>query len=200
MGVEKDRPECVSGVVTAGGLNNGMINPEAKNRNEFVLRIFMEHKDALARLLARSLVASESVSDALQEIYLRLTQMRDIEPLEANPKAYLFRMAVNLARDGMRKKYTRRAQFHFPLNAEELKSSEPSPEDSVDRSQQMHLLKDACSSLTRREKRTLFLHCVSKLTNKEIAVDMGVSSKTVARTLTQTISYLQTQLKKQGQE
>ena len=200
MGVEKDRPVSISELVSVGGLDNVMIDPEAENRNEFVLRIFMAHKDALSRLLSRSLVASESVSDALQEIYLRLTQMRDLEPLETNPKAYLFRMAVNLANDGIRKKYTRRAQFHFPVDAEEIKSNALSPEENLEQSQQMNLLKDACGSLTSREKRTLFLHCVSRFTYKEIAVDMGVSTKTVARTITQTISYLQTQLRKQGQE
>ena len=169
-----------------------------QGRHDFILNIFMAHKRPLSLFLKRTLVATEEVNDAMQEIYLRLLRLENIEVVQLNPKAYLFRIAANLVNDGIRKKYTRHMKQHFAIDEQELKCSAPTPEDNVDRIQQMTLLKKACDSLSAEERRIFFLHRVSKMTYQEISAEMGVSARTVRRLVVQTLSFLQDQIKKQG--
>lgn len=169
-----------------------------QGRHDFILQIFMAHKKPLSLFLKRTLVATEEVNDAMQEIYLRLLRLENIEAVQLNPKAYLFRIAANLVNDGIRKKYTRHMKQHFAIDEQELECSAPSPEENLDRVQQMTLLKNACDSLSAEERRIFFLHRVSKMTYQEISVEMGVSARTVRRLVVQTLSFLQDQLKRQG--
>src|SRR5215469_3244610 len=55
----------------------------------------------LDRRLTRRLGSAELASDVLQETYLRLEAMNDVGPVRS-PKAYLFRIAVNIANDRRR--------------------------------------------------------------------------------------------------
>jgi RNA polymerase sigma-70 factor (ECF subfamily) len=60
--------------------------------------LLMSKYDELRRVLARRLGSLDVASDVLHETYLRLERFDGLAPV-ANPQAYLFRMALNVASD-----------------------------------------------------------------------------------------------------
>lgn len=161
----------------------------------FAFEIYMQHRDMLKAFFRRVLVGPEDVSDAMQEIYLRLAQQRELARVCRNPRAYLFRMATNLLNDSLRKKYTRSLDLHVSHTEAEIRAPGLTPEESLALRQQLGLVRAACQRLTPDERRAFFMHRVNKMTYKEIAAELRVSERTARRWVVQVLSYLQQQSK-----
>lgn len=161
----------------------------------FAFQIYMKHRDVLKGFFHRVLMNREDVSDAMQDVYLRLVQQKDLQHTCRNPRAYLFRMATNLLNDSLRKKYTRSLDMHVSHEDHEIRAPGASPEDSLVIRQQLQVVQAACRRLTEKERRAFFMHRVNKMTYAEIAVELDVSERTVRRWVVQVLSYLQEQLK-----
>jgi RNA polymerase sigma-70 factor (ECF subfamily) len=120
--------------------------------------------------------------DVLQNIFLKLLQ-REV-PLEfrTNPKAYLYRAAVNRALDVVR---SRRPQ-RFSNDIESLEAVVDSNSASSEREDMQRRLLDAIAQLRPRAVEILILHYEHGYTDAEIAKMLGKSRGTIAVTLYRT--------------
>src|SRR5690348_11531365 len=76
------------------------------DRARFLDTLYRQYASALLRFISRQNVSPEEAKEIVQETYCRLQQMPQVERLES-PRGYLFRTAINLARD-MKRQHRRR--------------------------------------------------------------------------------------------
>jgi RNA polymerase sigma-70 factor (ECF subfamily) len=135
--------------------------------------MYRQYSGWLARALtARFRATAIEVDDIVQETYLRVARY-DAEQASRNPKALLMRIAVNLARDHMRRNVVRgglAGQHEFG----------PGDEPSAPPDQhQKALLKQIVLELPPIYRDVFVLNRFTGLTYEEIASHVGISVKTV---------------------
>jgi RNA polymerase sigma factor (sigma-70 family) len=146
------------------------------------------------RRLARRLGSADLASDVLQETYLRLEGMSELGPVRS-PKAYLFRIALNIANDRRRAESRR-------LTADEvdclldIPDDRPDPLREIEDRSEVELLKRAMAELPKRRRVVLTLSRIEGLPNREIAERLGVTVRTVETDLKQAIEHCAYRLKR----
>jgi RNA polymerase sigma factor (sigma-70 family) len=95
----------------------------------FVRELFERHRHALLRYLKGLLTNRADAEDVLQETYARLLDVTDLDQAGGRARAYLFKVATNLARDRFRR---RKESSIDDASADELASGEDPPEVVVD--------------------------------------------------------------------
>ena len=146
------------------------------------------------RRLTRRLGSPDLASEALNETYLRLEGLREIGPVHS-PKAYLFRIALNIASDRRRAEKRR-------LTADEVDSLLEIPDEAPDAARviedrsEVNLLKRAIAELPERRRRVLTLSRIEGMPNREIAALLGVTVRTVETDLKQAVEHCAERLKR----
>lgn len=146
------------------------------------------------RRLTRRLGSPDLASEALNETYLRLQGMREIGDVRS-PKAYLFRIALNIANDRRRAEKRR-------LTVDEVDSLLEIPDDRPDAARviedrsDVNLLRRAIAELPERRRRVLTLSRIEGMPNREIAALLGVTVRTVETDLKQAIEHCAERLKR----
>jgi len=123
------------------------------------------------RLTARLRATPVEVDDIVQEAYLRAARYAP-EDAGRHPKALLMRIAVNLARDHMRRNVVRGGRSLDDDQAEAPLSVAPDQHETA-------LLKDAILSLPPLYRDVFVLNRFTGLTYEEIASHVGISVKAV---------------------
>jgi len=146
------------------------------------------------RRLTRRLGSSDLASEALNETYLRLEGMRELGPVRS-PKAYLFRIALNIAADRRRAEKRR-------LTVDEVDALLEIPDDRPDAARviedrsEVNLLRHAITELPERRRRVLMLSRIDGMPNREIAALLGVTVRTVETDLKQAVEHCADRLKR----
>ncbi|WP_354114753.1 RNA polymerase sigma factor [Bradyrhizobium sp. LA7.1] len=146
------------------------------------------------RRLTRRLGSSDLASEALNETYLRLEGMRELGPVRS-PKAYLFRIALNIAADRRRAEKRR-------LTVDEVDALLEIPDDRPDAAcviedrSEVNLLRHAIAELPERRRRVLMLSRIDGMPNREIAALLGVTVRTVETDLKQAVEHCADRLKR----
>jgi RNA polymerase sigma-70 factor (ECF subfamily) len=150
----------------------------------------------LDRRLTRRLGCADFASDVLQETFLRLEGMSEIGPVRS-PKAYLFRIAVNIANDRRRSESRR-------LTVDEIDSLLDIPDDRPDAARviedrsEINLLRQAIAELPERRRQVLLLSRVEDLPHREIAQRLGVTVRTIETDLKQAVEHCALRLKRRS--
>lgn len=131
-------------------------------------KIYTELKTPLFTIILRVTRDNELSEDLLQELFIKLYQSPPKSPIK-KPRAYIFRMARNLAVDGMRKRH----QF-ASLDDEENTMCSPQ-EDIAGRMD----IENALGTLPTAECQIVSLRINGELKFQEIADVMGVPLGTV---------------------
>jgi len=146
------------------------------------------------RRLTRRLGSPDLASEALNETYLRLDGMRELGPVRS-PKAYLFRIALNIAADRRRAEKRR-------LTSDEVDALLDIPDDRPDAARviedrsEVNLLRHAIAELPERRRRVLMLSRIDGVPNREIAAHLGITVRTVEMDLKQAIEHCAERLKR----
>lgn len=146
------------------------------------------------RRLTRRLGSPDLASEALNETYLRLEAMRELGPVRS-PKAYLFRIALNIAADRRRAEKRR-------LTSDEVDALLDIPDDRPDAARviedrsEVNLLRHAIAELPERRRRVLTLSRIEGMPNREIAALLGVTVRTVETDLKQAVEHCADRLKR----
>ena len=142
-----------------------------------LLRAFHEHEQELVRFLARRLNCFATARDLTHDLYLKL---RDQAPAEIrHEKAYLFRMASNLAADHLRTASRRSA---LAMEAHELLWSgqdDVTPERAAAARQELEAMRRTFAALPDLSRRIFQLNRFEGKSQREIADLLGVSTTTV---------------------
>ncbi|MCR5870893.1 MULTISPECIES: RNA polymerase sigma factor [unclassified Sphingomonas] len=137
-------------------------------------QLYRRHAGWLGKILALRFKASAlDVDDLVQETYLRAARYGDVEE-RGHPRALLLQIAINLARDQLRRRVVR-GGLSIPLDeAGEAELGTQAP----DQHYQLEL-KQAVLALPPRFRHVFVLSRFSGLTYDEIASHLGISVKTV---------------------
>jgi RNA polymerase sigma factor (sigma-70 family) len=163
---------------------------------QFVTELFARHRAALLRYLLDLLGGRDDAEDVLQEAYVRLLNVSHLDRAGTRARAYLFRIATNLAYDRFR--YRRVRGGNELVDADELASEAPSPERIVALEQGLAAVKQVLGELAPRCRRVFLLRVAGELKFEEIAERLGVSKRTVEREMRLALDTCQRRLKRAG--
>jgi len=145
---------------------------------EWVGREILPHERDLRIWLQRRFVAAIDVEDIVQECYCRLAQLSDVTRI-AEPRAYLFTIARNFARQQRRRASVVRLETLSDTFDEQIESSALTPERIASARQDLVRLQEALATLSERARRIFIMRKVDGLSQKEIANALGVSEAIV---------------------
>lgn len=135
---------------------------------ERLLHAFNELRDDLVSTLWFLLGNREDAQDAAQDAFLKCWRAQDGLDDVRNLRAWIFRVALNAAKDLRRSAWYRRAK---PLGGEEvmLKGNEAAPGESLEYQETLERLRRALINLRQDEKEVFLLRQNGELTYEQIA-------------------------------
>lgn len=150
--------------------------------NETLTHLYLRHIAALRGFLAARIGCRETAGELAHESFVRLmTSGRGTAILD--PRAFLFRIAGNLAIDHWRAHPVRPEQFADIAECEHLVSEAPGPERHAAARQQLHRLQQAVEGLPPQCRRIFIRHKFDGLTQPAIAAEFGISLNAVEKHL-----------------
>jgi RNA polymerase sigma factor (sigma-70 family) len=160
-----------------------------ESRAALVALLFERHSRALLWYVQRLTPTREDAEDVVQEAFTRLLDAPALEPDTGRARAYLFRTAVNAARDRRRRGSARCEERHVSLESLELAGCEPDPAAVVDFEQGIDIMAAALTALPLRPRNAFLLHVEEDMTYRQIADELGVSKKTIERDVAMTTEF-----------
>jgi RNA polymerase sigma-70 factor, ECF subfamily len=149
----------------------------SENAGQEFEEIFREHYRLVYRTAYSVTGSRQDAEDVLQTIFVRLLQ-RELPPeLVKNPKAYLYRAAVNVSLNVLRSR--KRQRLATAIDTLEVPARDAAqPDDGLQRN-----LLDALAELKPRTVEMLILRYEHNYSDAEIAKMLGKSRGTIAVTL-----------------
>lgn len=129
---------------------------------------------------ARRRVGRQEAEDVVQDTYLHLLQRGAAATLE-HPRAYLFRIAANLAVDLARKTKIRSRYAGDDVELDHLSGNGGSPEAASEGAMELRRLQAALAELPPLCRAAFLLNRIDGLTYAEIAERLGLSVRTIDR-------------------
>lgn len=151
----------------------------SKPTNELVSLLFARHGHDLLGFVSNRLKTQEA-EDVVQNTYLQLLQHPHPDEIR-NPRAYLYKTAVNLGLNHIRHQKVRSDHLQPDLDPDSVCSSVPSPETAAEDGQQLDRLRAVLAGLPPLCRHAFLLNRLDGLTHAEIATRLGISQKTVER-------------------
>nr|WP_302053906.1 RNA polymerase sigma factor [Sphingomonas tagetis] len=144
---------------------------------------FLENETALKRFLGRMLPTESDVEDIAQETCIRAYAAAETQTV-LMPKAFLFRIAKNLALNERSRMWNTTTTFvgdSAELDDLGADDGDVSGEDRLDSHRKLNLLEEAIAQLPAQCRRVFQLRKIEELSHKEIAAQMGISVSTVEK-------------------
>ena len=160
-------------------------------RHELVARTFERFRTPLLRYLTDLLSRRDEAEDLVQETYLRLLQVENIEVGRA--RALIFKVATNLAYDRFRQRRARGPHGDDEQLAE-VASDQPAPDRVVALEQAIEIVKRTLLDLKPRCRQVFLLRTSAELGYDEIAKRLGISRRTVEREMQHALDVCQRRL------
>jgi RNA polymerase sigma-70 factor (ECF subfamily) len=146
--------------------------------------LFREHYKGMFRVSYRITGSESDAEDVLQTIFARLTPGWETRDLAPNPRAFLYRAAINASLDVVR---TRKRVNAVPLELvdteQALTMPTPSPADNLTDLELRQLIRAAVAKLEGRAATAFVLRYYEGYDNAHIAELLGTSQMVVAVTL-----------------
>lgn len=136
------------------------------------------HEGQLKAYLRGSFPGMPEVDDVVQESYLRIWKTRAVQPIHS-ARGFLFQVARRLAIDLIRRRKNSRTIAVCDLAALPVLDHGPSASDAACHREQLWLLAQAIHALPARCRQVMILRKIEGLSQKEIAVRLGISEGTV---------------------
>lgn len=143
-----------------------------------LLQAYSEHERELIRFLARRLGSAALAADIAHDLYLKLCNIKDHQDIR-DRKAYLFKLAANLATD-----HVRAERRHQEILAEAdgvvwRQSEELTPERHMTARMELRLMEEVIAALPERCRQVFHLSRYEGLSQAEVAAELGISISTV---------------------
>ena len=136
------------------------------------------HEEALMRYLQRHWPLHEDIVDLRQELYARIYEAA-ARALPAQPKAFLFASARHLMTDRMRRSRVVSIEPMGDLEPSHVLIDDVSPERWCGGRQALRRLSDAFDRLPDRCREVVWLRRVEELSQKDVALRLGISVPSV---------------------
>lgn len=148
-------------------------------RSKWFAREVQPHEPLLRSYLRGTFPSVRDVDDVVQESYLRVWRARAVHPIQS-AKAFLFRVARNLAFDAVRNDRSSPVIHLGSLVDVPVIEEGPDAAERLTRDEKGQLLGAALAELPDRCREIVFLHKIKGLSQRAVAEKMGLSEKTVA--------------------
>ncbi len=152
--------------------------------------------DELRRFVLQRTGSAVLADEVVQETWVRANTTSAAMPV--NPRAYLYRMASNLAIDHLRKDARRTTVTLDQKIAEEVASPSPAPDAVVSGQEEVRILSEALDELPEKCREVFLLYRGRGLTMREIAEQLGISHKTVEKHIARAMVHCRQTLKQAG--
>ena len=145
-----------------------------------ILEAYLANEVALKRYLSRFIKSREAADDLAQEAFIRAFAAEGARVIES-PKAFLFKVAKNLALNELARLSANATQPLGDFEDQEVleDSSQAAVEDVVDSRERVRLLARAIAALPPQCAKVFILRKMQGLSQKEIAVRLNISVRTV---------------------
>jgi RNA polymerase sigma-70 factor (ECF subfamily) len=140
-------------------------------------QVYREHYRSLVRFLYRRIGDQARAEDLAQEAFVRA-----IEHQPTRPRAWLFTVAANLARDEGRRASIRRRHLTLIKAEAESRQPEPGPDVALERREKVRRVQSALAQLAERDREALLLW-EEGFSYDEIAGILGLSRGSIGTTL-----------------
>jgi RNA polymerase sigma-70 factor (ECF subfamily) len=170
-------------------------NPVQRDeRLQFISTLFERHRDPLMRHLTGLLSRRADAEDVLQETCTRLLKVKHLERTPARARAYMFKVATNLAYDRFRS----RSREHSGVTTDELALADVNeqPDVIVGFEQGIDIMKKTLRELRPRCRQVFLLRAAGELSYESIGRRLGVSKRTVEREMQHALETCQRRLKR----
>lgn len=170
---------------------------ESAERARFLDALYRQYARPLLRFISRRNIGREEAREIVQETYCRLQQVPAVESLES-PRGYLFRTAINLARDTKRQ---RRRPFRVATAGEiegielaEVPSEAPTAYQVLKGEQELAIIRQAIAELSPVCRQAFVLHRFGGATYGQIAEQLGLSVSMIEKHVSHALAHLKTRL------
>jgi RNA polymerase sigma-70 factor (ECF subfamily) len=145
-----------------------------------ILDAYLENEAALKRFLRRFIKSREGIDDLAQEAFLRAFAAESHRSIES-PKAFLFKVARNLALNELAKQSSVTTQPLGDFEGQEVleDNSQAAVDDAVDGRERIRVLARAIAALPPQCAKVFILRKMQGLSQKEIAARLNISVRTV---------------------
>lgn len=178
-----DRDAAVAGLQASPGAHS-----------EIVRQLFQDHNRSLLAFLVRKLGSEAEAHEIAQEAYVRLLQLERPEAISFL-RAYLFRIAGNLAVDRLR--HRRVCDDGPPQQLFEELMARPSPEQTAIARQEFERLLSALEELPPACRTACSLHFFAERTLTDIAREMKLTRRCIYNYITRGLAHCRLRLGKE---
>lgn len=155
---------------------------------------FRENYQDLLRFLTRRTGDADSAAALAEDTYLRLTTVPSALEIE-NPRAFVYRVAGNLAIDALRREGRLAPDLTFLEAGEAAADGTLSPEASALARDRLRQLEEALDELPAKARTALLLNRVEGRPFVEIAGQLGVSESMVAKYIARALRHCRDRLR-----
>jgi len=182
-----------SGRGTSSG-KDATAHPRSSVGRSGVTAAFVESGSFLKRFLARFLSRQQDIEDVAQEAYLRAYITEQRESIE-QPKAFLFRVARNLALTRLSRKSRQITDYIEEAGDNIVAETAAACDEEVEAQQMFGIYCEAVASLPEKCRQVFLLRKVHGLSHKDIGERMGLSISSVEKYLREGILTCQAHLR-----
>ena len=161
-----------------------------------VTAAFLEYNSFLQKFLAGFLTTQQDIEDVAQEAYLRAYVTEQRETIE-QPKAFLFKVARNLALTKLAKKSRQITDYIEEAGHSANQQTEAPSDLELEAQQCFGLYCEAVASLPEKCRQVFLLRKVHGLSHRDIAARLNLSISSVEKYLRQGILACNKHLKEQ---
>lgn len=158
------------------------IQPAMPTNARALTCLLLSERSALLRLAQRILGNATAAEDLTQTLWLRVQRVEDDPPI-LNKRAYLYRLATNLARDQLRADRRSRAVFEAGDVPQDRPDNRPSAESELIGRERLEILLEAIGELPPRMQQIFMMRKFDELPVAEIAQRLGLSRSSIAKSL-----------------
>lgn len=145
-------------------------------------QLYRNHRGWLHQWLRQKIGNTEQAADLVQDTFIKLLQTRDELLGIKEPRAYLTSIAKNLLIDQVRRKRIEQAYLDG-VSQMDMLDAVASPEDQMQIIQALDQLCKALEDVSAKAQQAFILHYLEGYTHKEIAEQLGVSTKMIQKYL-----------------
>ena len=164
-----------------------------------ILHAFQKHEKSIKRIFARYCRRSEDIEDYTQETFIKAFAAETKTDIQ-NPKAFLFRVAKNLALSELKRKVNANTDHLEDSGGTEVLIDERqvSIENQIDGQRKLAVASKVIASLPEHHRQALLMRKMEKLKFKQIATRLNVSLSTVEKRVATALVQCNTRLREEG--
>ncbi len=159
----------------------------SEKRSRLLTNLIAEHGPSLERFLARKLNNAQDAAEIAQETFLRLYRLDELDTVD-DTRAFMFRVASNMAIDQLRRKV-----LHDKYVAREVNDTGQqkgvSPEQVAVAQEELQRVYQVVEGLPLKCKQAFLLHRKSGLSYSQIASEMNISVSSVEKYILQALKH-----------